>query len=360
MKAGAERLRKLCRDILAVQGVNADDASLVGDVLIEADLRGHGSHGVVRVPQWVKGLKAGAINARCAPKVMRETPATALIDGDLGLGPVVAMAALECAAGKAREAGIGMVSVRRASHIGMLQYYTRHLAAQGLIGMAMTNTESGVAPFGGIDPVLGTNPVSCAVPAPGAPIVLDMSTSVVARGKIVLARQRGEAIPEGWAIDTEGNPTTDPEAALAGALLPAGGAKGSGLAIIIDALTGALAGAEVARSVKGTLVMDQEGSKGDFFLAIDPGAVGERDAFLALTGKLGDDVRASRQAPGADTVGLPGEPGASRRSGPPELRASSRRRRKRSLRRRPRTADAREIASRDRRGIAQLPLRRAM
>ena len=308
MKAGAEQLRKLCRDILGAQGVNGDDASIVGDVLIEADLCGHDSHGVVRIPQWVKGLKAGAINARCAPKVMRETPATALIDGDRGLGPVVAMAALECAAGKAREAGIGMVSVRRASHIGMLQYYTRHLAAQGLIGMAMTNTAPGVAPFGGIDPVLGTNPVSCAVPAPGAPIVLDMSTSVVARGKIVLARRRGEAIPEGWAIDSEGNPTTDPAAALAGALLPAGGAKGSGLAIIIDALTGALAGAEVARSVKGTLVMDQEGSKGDFFLAIDPGAVGESDAFLGLTGKLADDVHACRPAPGMDRVMLPGEP----------------------------------------------------
>jgi LDH2 family malate/lactate/ureidoglycolate dehydrogenase len=308
VKTDAGHLQALCRDILGAQGVGADDALIVGDVLIEANLRGHDSHGVVRIPQWVKGLKAGAINAKCAPKVLRETAATALIDGDLGLGPVVAMVALECAAGKAREAGIGMVSVRRASHIGMLQFYTRHLAARGLIGMAMTNTESGVAPFGGIDPVLGTNPVSCAVPAPGAPIVLDMSTSVVARGKIVLARNRGEKIPEGWAIDAEGAPTTDPTAALAGALLPAGGAKGSGLAIIVDALTGALAGAEVGLSVTGTLVMDQEGSKGDFFLAIDPGAVGERDAFLALTGKLGDDVRASRPAPGADKVMAPGEP----------------------------------------------------
>ena len=307
-KTSAEHLYKLVRKIFRRRGVSSTDTTAVTNVLVEANLRGHDSHGVVRIPQWVKGLEAGAINARCDPKVIRETPATALIDGDLGLGPVVAMVALECAAGKAREAGIGMVSVRRASHIGMLQYYTRHLAARGLIGMAMTNTAPGVAPFGGIDPVLGTNPLSCAVPTPGAPIVLDMSTSVVARGKIVLARRRGEAIPEGWAIDAEGNPTTDPKAALAGALLPAGGAKGSGLAIIIDALTGALAGAEVARSVKGTLVMDQEGSKGDFFLAIDPGAVGERDAFLGLTGKLGDDVRASRPAPGVNKVMLPGEP----------------------------------------------------
>ncbi len=308
MKLQAEHLRKLSRAIFHAQGVSERDAGIVTDVLVEANLRGHDSHGVVRIPGWVEGLEAGAINAGCAPRIVRETAGSALMDGDRGLGPVVATAACACAAGKAKQAGIGMASVRGASHIGMLQYYTLDLAAGGLIGVAMTNTEPGMAPHGGIDRVIGTNPLSVAIPGREAPVVLDMSTSVAARGRIVLARDRGEEIPAGWAVDSEGNPTTDPAAALEGALLPAGGAKGSGLAIIVDLLTGALAGAAVTTGVKGTFVMDRESTKGDLFLAIDPEAVGEREAFLDRVEELKRDVRACRPAPGTKQVYLPGEP----------------------------------------------------
>ncbi len=308
MKLEAEYLRGLSRAIFRAQGVSERDAGIVTDVLVEANLRGHDSHGVVRIPGWVEGLEAGAINAHSAPRLVRETAGSALMDGDRGLGPVVATAACACAAGKAKQAGIGMVSVRSASHIGMLQYYTLELAAGGLIGVAMTNTEPGMAPHGGIDRVIGTNPLSVAIPGREAPVVLDMSTSVAARGRIVLARDRGEEIPAGWAVDSEGNPTTDPAAALEGALLPAGGAKGSGLAIIVDLLTGALAGAAVTTGVKGTFVMDRESTKGDLFLAIDPEAVGEREAFLDRVEELKRDVRACRPAPGTKQVYLPGEP----------------------------------------------------
>ena len=302
-----ERLRALTEKIFQALGVRKTDAQFVTDVLVEANLRGHDSHGVVRVLKWAGGLKAGAINSRCQPHVVRETLGTALLDGDRGLGPVVAKVANDLTAKKAQEIGIGMVSVRRASHIGMLQYYPERLASKGFIGVVMSNTESGMAPFGGIDKILGTNPLSIAVPTRDGPMVLDMSTSQVARGKIVIAKNRGQRIPEGWAIDEHGRPTTDPDAALAGALLPAGGAKGSGLSIMIDLLTGALSGGDVATAVRGTFRMDQEATKGDLFLAIDPGAVGVREVFLDRVDALRSDIRNCRPALGVSRVYLPGE-----------------------------------------------------
>jgi L-2-hydroxycarboxylate dehydrogenase (NAD+) len=302
-----EHLRSLTERIFRVHGVNKPDAEFVTNVLLEANLRGHDSHGVVRVLKWVIGLKSGAINARCKPQVIRETSGTGLVDGDRGLGPVVAKVANELVAKKAREVGIGMISVRRASHIGMLQFYPERLAFDGLIGVVMSNTESGMAPFGGIDKILGTNPLAIGIPSRNGLMVLDMSTSQVARGKIVIAKNRGQQIPEGWAIDKDGQPTTDPDAALAGALLPAGGPKGSGLSIMVDLLSGALSGGAVATAVRGTFRMDQETTKGDFFIAIDPGAVGDLELFMDRVEDLRSDIRGSRTAPGVSRIYLPGE-----------------------------------------------------
>jgi len=303
----ADALESLAERIFQGQRVPNGEAHLVASVLVEANLRGHPSHGVIRVPKWADGLKTGAINAHCAPSIIKETPSAAWMDGDLGLGPVVASIASKLAAQKAREAGIGLVSVCRASHIAMLQYYTEALASEGLIGAVMTNTESGVAPYGGVDKILGTNPLSIAVPGRDGPIVLDMSTSHVARGKIVVAKSRGEEIPAGWAIDNEGRPTKDPDAALAGALLPVGGAKGSGLAIMVDLLAGALAGGAVGRKVRGTFHMDREATKGDLFLAIDPEAFCGLEVFLDRVEDLQSDIRSSRVAPGFNRILLPGE-----------------------------------------------------
>ena len=303
----AERLRTVTEWIFQANGVKESDARFVTNVLVEANLRGHDSHGVVRVPKWVIGLKFGAINPSCNPHVIHETLGAALVDGDRGLGPVVARVACKLVAKKAREAGIGMVSVRRASHIAMLQFYPELLASEGLIGAVMSNTESGMAPFGGIDKILGTNPLSIGIPGRSGSIVLDMSTSQVARGKIVIAKNRGQQIPEGWAIDIGGRPTTDPDAALKGALLPAGGTKGSGLSIMVDLLAGALSGSSVATAVRGTFRMDREGTKGDFFMGIDPGAVGDYNDFLDRVDDLKSDVRKSRTAPGISRIYLPGE-----------------------------------------------------
>jgi L-2-hydroxycarboxylate dehydrogenase (NAD+) len=288
-------------------GTSESEADLVSKTLVEANLCGHPSHGVIRVLKWAEGLKTGAINPRPAPRIVKQSEGSALVDGDCGLGPVVADMAVNLVAGKARNCGIAMVSIFRASHIAMLQYYTRNLVRDRLVGIVMTNTESGMAPFGGIDKILGTNPVSIGVPGRAAPLILDMSSSQVARGKIVIAKSCGERIPDGWAIDSEGRPTNDPDAALEGALLPIGGAKGSGLAIMVDLLSSALAGGAVGKKVRGTFRMDQEGTKGDLFIAINPEAVAGLDYFLDRVEDLKADIQSSRVAPGFKRILFPGQ-----------------------------------------------------
>jgi L-2-hydroxycarboxylate dehydrogenase (NAD+) len=302
-----ENLRSLAEQVFESRGVPKADAATVADILIEANLRGHDSHGVIRIPKWVVGLDCGALKAECNPIVIRDKGSTAMMHGDRGLGPVVARQATSLVLQKAKEFGIGLVSVRKASHVGILQYYSEWLAENGVIGIVMTNTESGVAPFGSRQPILGTNPLTIAVPSAGKPYLVDMSTSVVARGKIVNALERGESIPEGWAVDKDGKPTTDPAAALAGALLPAGGPKGSGLAIMIDLLTGALSGGSVGTKVGGTMNTDQEITKGDMFMAIDPGAVGSLERYVTCVEELAAEIHGSKPAPGVKNVLMPGE-----------------------------------------------------
>ncbi|MDA0656541.1 MAG: Ldh family oxidoreductase, partial [Proteobacteria bacterium] len=180
-----ETLRALAEQVFEGRGVPKADATTVADILIEANLRGHDSHGVIRIPKWVVGLDCGALKAECKPIVIRDKGSTAMMHGDRGLGPVVARQATSLVLQKAKEFGIGLVSVRKASHVGILQYYSEWLAENGVIGIVMTNTESGVAPFGSRQPILGTNPLTIAVPSAGKPYLVDMSTSVVARGKIV-------------------------------------------------------------------------------------------------------------------------------------------------------------------------------
>ena len=302
-----EELLDLSKKIFMSKGVPEKDTMTVSDALVEANLRGHDSHGVIRIPKWVVGLETGAINPLCRVKTIKQMAAGAVLDGDRGLGPVVGVAASNIAIFKAREAGICAVSVRRASHIGMLGYYADIIANNAMIGLCMTNTEPGMAPFGGAEKVLGTNPIAIGIPNRNKPLILDMSTSVVARGKIVLAKEKGEEIPEGWAINKDGEITKDPKEALEGALLPLGGPKGSGLAIMVDLLTGALAGVAVGKSVKGTFDMKHEGTKGDLFMAVDPQSFTDLENFLDKVEELKDQIKHSRKAKDVKEILLPGE-----------------------------------------------------
>lgn len=304
-----EELRRASLEVLHVAGVPKEDARIVADHLVEANLRGCDSHGVlIRLPRLVKGIRSGAINPSSSVKVIRETSATTLLDGGQGIGQVVSMKAVDIAVEKARDVGVGVVSLRRCSHIGFLGYYSEHVARQGMVGITFTNTEPAMAPTGGAEPIFGTNPIAIGIPTKDYPILIDMSTSVVARGKIIDYMNKGLKIEKGWAIDREGKVTEDPEEALKGALLPIGGPKGYCLALGFDILTGALAGASVGKDVRGTLHAEEVCTKGDLFIAINPDMFCGLEAFMNGVERLKKQIKGCRKAPGVDMIYLPGDP----------------------------------------------------
>ena len=304
----AQRLKEIAVKILTMIGVPEGDATLIADHLVEANLQGRDSHGVFRLPAIVKGIKKKAISTRAQVETIQETPAMALLDAKQGIGQIVSMKAMLLAIKKGRDSGIGIVSVRGASHIGFLGYYTEYAAKQGMIGIVFTNTEPAVTPTGGAEPIHGTNPISIALPTRDEAIVVDMATSVVARGKIMESLQKGQKIPKGWAVDSEGRDTEDPAAALAGSLLTIGGPKGYCLAFAFDALTGALAGASVGVDVKGTVHTEEVCTKGDLFIAIEPQMFCGLESFLDRVERLKEQIKQCKRAPGVAQIYLPGQP----------------------------------------------------
>ena len=237
----ASELHDLVSGILASRGVPPTDCRIVADSLLHANLRGTDSHGVMRVPHYVRRLDEGSINPRPTNVVERTGSATAVLDGDDGLGMVNCHHAMDAAIEIARDAGTAFVSVHSSSHCGALSYFAQQALAADLIAIVMTQTDSGVVPPGGKRPFFGTNPICIAAPAgDGPPLMLDMATSTVSGGRVYAARARNELIPESWALDAEGHPTTDPHKAVL--WTPAAGAKGFGLGAMVDVLTGILAG----------------------------------------------------------------------------------------------------------------------
>lgn len=241
---GYTQLRDFCARVLEKFDLPSEDAYLVADSLVQANLRGVDSHGVTRMGIYTERLSRGLIDPNPQVEIIKETVATALIDGKDGMGQVVASKAMKIAINKAKESGIGLVGVRNSSHFGTAAYFSEMALREDMIGIALSNAPATMALWGGRTPFVGTNPFSFAIPTGGEqPIVLDMATSVIARGKIIMANQKGESIPVGLAVDKEGILTTDAARALEGAVLPFGGAKGSGIALLIDILTGILNGA---------------------------------------------------------------------------------------------------------------------
>lgn len=303
-------LSAFCVDVLRAVGVPAGAAALVADSLTAADARNIPSHGVVRLlPVYVRRLETGSTRPAPSIRVVHRRGATALIDGDAGLGQVVGYDAMHLAVTMAREQGAGIVGVRNSSHFGTGAFFVEQAVKAGMIGVGMSNATPNMPPAGGRSRFLGTNPLTIGAPGPDhRPIVLDMATSVVARGKIVMAQKEGRTIPAGWAIDPEGNPTEDPEAALSGAVLAMAGYKGAGLALMIDLLCGVLTGAAF-----GPHIVDlYDGSTsvqnvGHFFAAIDVEAFMPLAAFRARVGQFVDEVRAQPRLPGIDAIHLPGE-----------------------------------------------------
>lgn len=304
-----ESLRAFSNSVFRAVGLSQADAHTVTDVLIHADLRGHASHGLTRIPIYAERLKAGVVNAAPAVRVTPTAPGFLVVDGDNGPGPVVSLRAIDAAVTAAKQNGIAIASVGASNHNGAGSYYVERAIAAGCIAIAMTNAPPSMAVFGGREAVIGTNPITFGTPVSGdAPILLDMATALVARGKIVEAAKRGDTIPQGWALDGEGRPTTDARAAEKGVVLPLAGAKGSALAIMVEVLTGVLAGGRFAGDM-GNLYSDWELTQDNahVFIAIDPdrGAAGARhlDRVAQLVAMLKD----SALAEGHDAVLMPGE-----------------------------------------------------
>ena len=310
MRFSPDLLRTFAIRCFAAAGLEAVHAEQIADNLVLADLRGVASHGLTRIPIYTDRLVKGVVNPRPRMTVVKEAGAVALVDGDNGPGPVVSCFANDLAVRTGKRCGIGFVSVCKSNHNGISAAYTIEAARAGLIGMASTNAPKSMAVAGGREALLGTNPISIAVPrAGGDPLVLDMATSVVARGKVVEKAKRGESIPPGWALDNEGFPTTDARAAEKGVILPFSGAKGSGLAIMLEILCGVLSGGLFGPQLNNLYsdFVNPQGI-GHFFLTIDPGTLGDRAAFLSRVGVYAGMLKDSLPAGGVDEILLPGEP----------------------------------------------------
>lgn len=305
-----DQVRAVGTALLAKLGVPLDHARLTVDTLIEADLRGVESHGVAHlVDFYVRRLQRGAINPRPDVKVVHQAPAAALVDGDRGLGFVVAHTAMELAIEKAHETGLGFVSVRNSTHYGAGFHYALKAARRDMIGLSMTTGGNIVVPPGGKTRVYGANVISVAAPTGrGFDFVLDGSTSAVAGGKLEVALRRGVPIPEGWALDEHGQPTTDPRALLrGGGLLPLGGDpqhgayKGFGLAIVADIMSGVLSGAGASVMLPG------DGAAAHMLGALRIEAFLTHEEFLGHIDALIARLKATERQPGVDEILIPGE-----------------------------------------------------
>ena len=307
----ARDLEDLTARIFAAMGASAGDAAWVAHLLVKSNLRGHDSHGVIRIPSYYRAVKNRDTNPQATVSVLHETPVMALLDGGYGFGQVVARRAMEIAIAKAEAVGIGAVAVRHSKHIGRLADYAEMAVRRGLIAMVSVNGgggAQGVAPFGGARPRLATNPIAFGIPAGDrGPILLDMATSIVAGGKIMVKRNRKEAAPIGWLLDPQGNPTTDVEVFFAnprGSLLPMAGHKGYGLSLIVEILSGILSGA--GYSQEGVKVAEN----GTFMWALRVSDFLPLESFRAQVDDLIRYMKTCPTAPGLEEVLIPGEPEA--------------------------------------------------
>ncbi|MGC9516543.1 MAG: L-sulfolactate dehydrogenase [Methanomicrobiales archaeon] len=270
MRISAEQEKSIIIEILTKMEVPLSDAEIVADVTTDADLKGFTSHGIGRFPQYVKGLKLGTIKKGADITLEKESLSTALLNGNHNFGHVVTYKGMEIAMEKAKDTGIGLVGIHNSNHFGVAGYYSDMALMQDMIGIVTANTEPAVAPIGGKEPILGTNPIAIGIPSDKNYVSVDMATSASARGKLMEAARKGEKIPENVALDAEGNPTIDPEAALKGSILPFGAHKGYALAFMIEILAGPLVNASFGKNVKGTANPEEMCTKGDLIAAIDP------------------------------------------------------------------------------------------
>lgn len=292
-------------------GVPDDQAQAVAEGLVQADLFGHQSHGVMRTFWYAARYESGATARVTAPELVVDAGAVAVIDGHDGAGHVLAMRAMDEAVARARAHGLGAVAVRNSGHIGTCMRYTRRAALDGCVGYLATNASPAMAPWQGREPRLGNNPWSWAAPAGRyPPMLMDLCNAAVARGKIYLAEKRGEPIPLGWAMDREGRPTTDASVGRTGITLPMAGHKGYAISVAMDMLAGVLSGSSVSARVTGVMHPEGRSGVGHLVLALDIAAFRPVAEFEADMEAMIDGLKSSAPAMGETEVLYPGEPEA--------------------------------------------------
>jgi len=310
--------REFVLTALDAVGMPRADAECVADLMILTDMRGADTHGVARLPVYVRRLKSGAINKAPQIRVVEEADATALVDGDNGMGHLVMSFAARLAIEKAAKRGIGWVGARHSNHAGAAAPYAMMPLAQDMIGLYLAVAEMNhMAPWGGVEALLGTNPIAIAIPTQDEPpIVHDVATTVVSNGRLGAAVEAGEDFPEGWMIDEQGKPVTDPAQAHHGTLLPIGGYKGYGLALAFALMGGALNGAPVGRdaSMPGGPPRKPPSNTGQAIMALNIASFGPAERFKRYADKVVREMSESKPIPGGPKVRYPGEAGQARHS----------------------------------------------
>jgi LDH2 family malate/lactate/ureidoglycolate dehydrogenase len=305
LRVSAEEHQALSTRVLTGLGVPVAAARDQAELLLEGDLRGHASHGIRRLDMLAQRLRSGAVRALARPTSTWTTDSVLVVDGDGALGPPVARRAVEELVGRVAATGVAVAAVRNANHLGMLAPYVESMAASGVIGIALTTSEALVHPWGGTRAMVGTNPLAVAVPVPGEdPVVLDMATGQVSRGKVLDHAARGLQLAPGDAVDSAGVPTTDAALALDGAISPFGGPKGYALGLVLEVLVATLTRTALGDDVRGTLDPTDPSTKGDVFIALHPAAFGPGAAPVA---SYLEAVRAAAPAPGHERVLVPGD-----------------------------------------------------
>ena len=309
---GAEQLEAFTADAFTSHGMPPEDAAIAARTLLFSNLRGLDTHGVARIPGYLKRFDLSLVNPTPRMRVESRFGWSATLDGDNGMGPVVGQRAMDEALARADAHGIGMTTARHSNHFGAASYFALQAVSRDCIGIVMSPASKSLAPFGSMEPLLGTNPIAAAAPAGRhAPWVMDMATSISARGHIRLAARHGRSIPEGWALDGQGRPTTDAHAALEGVMLPLAGAKGSALSMMVEILGGVLSGSAFGGGIRDmNLDFEKPQDVGHFFLAFKVEAFMPVATFNDRMETMIARIRTLRPASGFVEVLYPGEPEA--------------------------------------------------
>jgi LDH2 family malate/lactate/ureidoglycolate dehydrogenase len=307
-RVAVDSLLVATREIFQRCGMAAEDAGRLADSLVAADVRGVHSHGVLRVPDYVKKLLDEGVDPRGRPHVVRDAGAAIVVDGGNSMGQIGAAFAMRRAIERASEIGVAAAAVRGSNHCGAMAYFAMMALPEDMIGLATTNALPTMAPWGGADKILGINPLGVAIPADREPpIVFDAAFSGSSHGKIRVYQQKGLPIPEGWAFDKDGRPTTDTAAAIEGLLQPIGGFKGTGLALVMGVLAAVLSEASYGTELGNMVDGPRPGADGHFLLAINLAAFTSVERFKQYVDRMVRQIREGRKAPGVDRIYAPGE-----------------------------------------------------